>query len=263
MAERQRGKRRVHAYCVGAPKTGTHSVAGMFESCLKVQHEPTSKPLLRAIQESRRFPELKQDYRSWLYWRDKQDSWELESNHLLAAFTPTLVSLFPHAKFIITVRSPRAWLGSMLDDQLNAREWIQSQAPLWASVYHYYFSGFSRPCAGDEQPLENRGLFPLDGYLRFWAAHLNLVLEAIPESRRIVVCTSDLGESKGFLSAFLNIEEPKSRSDSNHLYATQKKHGLLDLIDPPYLHRKLVYWRDQLRPRLRRLLPEKILDLGG
>src|SRR5690348_13414736 len=102
-------ERRFHAYCIGAPKTGTTSIAAMFRAHYRAAHEPsaqaTNRLVIGALESKIAGESLVQHLRT----RDATLGLELESAHPLGYLGGALARVFPGARFIITLREPKSW----------------------------------------------------------------------------------------------------------------------------------------------------------
>lgn len=220
------GRRRVHAYCVGTGKSGTHSVARALGG-LRAAHEPGAMrvvDLLLSMEEGRASHRaidqalLKRDRSLWL---------ELESSHLLGLLTPRLTRLFPDALFILTVRHPRAWVASQIRHELT-----RPAAPHWHRWRHARFSG---PATPEDSPLLEAGCYPLRGYLRYWERHNAGVLTSVPEERLLVVRTETIGESLERMAQFLGIGADLVVPDAAWSFRSDGAPTPLDKLDPGYI----------------------------
>lgn len=204
-------RRRFHAYSVGGPKTGTTSVGALFTGRFRAAHEPlhagTTEHVLAALTGS----VARDDLARYLRWRDRELFLELESSHLVAAFVDLLVELFPAAKFILTVRDPRSWLASMVNEQMKGRRHRASSAA--SGPRAAFFPAFHDiVCKADqfrhgagEEVLEAHGLYTVAGYLTWWADHNRTVLEAVPADRLLVVRTEALSDEINRMADFVGI----------------------------------------------------------
>lgn len=243
--------RRFQAYCVGLPKTGTTSIGMMFRSNYRSAHEPlperTRDYVLQAHEGRLSRPELHE----YLRWRDRDLYLEMESSHPIAVFVEDLVELFPDSQFILTVRSPRSWVQSFINEELKSRaQWATMAKPGWRAGFfpRYYDLCCGRTAYGShDQPLERLGLYPLDGYLRWWRDHNAGVLAAVPGDRLLVVRTERLSEEVERLASFLGVDAGTLDIQRSHANRANRKRQALDDVDPQYLKDRVdFYCRDVL-----------------
>ena len=95
------------------PKSGTTSIATMLAPVLRSRHE-------FEMDEAARVRLLEQagelsgpDVDAWLVARDERCNAEVDSTSFLWAWSDRLPVLFPEARFVATVRSPRGWCRSL------------------------------------------------------------------------------------------------------------------------------------------------------
>jgi hypothetical protein len=212
--------RRVHAFGVGAPKSGTHSLAGMFRR-YRAAHEPENDLLIPAILRSDPAGPVP-DADVLVRARDRRLWLELESSHLLLHLLESLVSVWPDARFILTIRDPYTWMGSALNGQQR-----KPAPPRWGRLGYYRFREFlpARLPAARELPIADHTL--VDRLLLYWQLHNQMVLDLVPPERLLVVRTHELSTSADALAAFLGIPASSVDVSNAHLYKTPKKLDVL------------------------------------
>lgn len=100
-------------YCVGLPKSGTQSIASLFEN-YNAKHEPRYNTLGYLIAKKLTNNLFVRLY-FWIY-RNVSNS-VLESDHQLIYFINTILSTDPHARFIFTYRDFTSWFVSLVNQQ--------------------------------------------------------------------------------------------------------------------------------------------------
>ena len=221
--------RRFHAFGVGMAKTGTHSLAAMFRAHYRCAHEPEEYALTRQILDRAAGRSSAAAVERYLVEADRRLKLELNVSLLNYFVLPSLLELFGEARFILTVRPPLEWLDSMINQQLG-----RPAPPHWRQLRDLRFEvagGF--PAA--ERALESRGLYPLEGYLGYWARHNREVVRGVPGDRLLVIETSRLGQSADRLAAFLGVPEVSLDTRGLHAFAAVRRYGVLSQIDPAYL----------------------------
>ncbi|MFP4028644.1 MAG: sulfotransferase [Candidatus Brocadiia bacterium] len=195
-------ERAFHAYCVGLPRSGTHSIAATLRN-FRSAHEPMCSTTIDHSIEYFRCGMGYRFSRDIMLTRDKYLYLEMESAHYLELMVPLLVEIFPRAKFIMTVRNPIEWLVSEINQRLrgSGRRCFRKQI---AFIYGGY--GGRRPSI--ERDLgENQYLYPLANYFRYWRDHQQRVIESVPKERLLVVRTEDLSDSWDDIANFLGIKQ--------------------------------------------------------
>jgi hypothetical protein len=231
--------RRFQGYCVGTGKSGTHSLAGLFQRHYWTAHEPdwlTIEMILAMAKGSVSKPEIidyvkRRDKRLWL---------EFESSNLGYFFIDYLVQLFPQAKFILTIRDCYSWLESLFNQQLT-----HSVPVKWLQLRHLRFGSNQFKHAPEEKTLADRGLYPLEAYLAYWSTHNRKILTTVPPERLLVIRTDEITQDIPKIAQFFKIPIQRLDSSNAHLYKASQKVGLLSKIDQGFLKDKVnLYTKD-------------------
>lgn len=216
------------AFCVGVPKSGTHSIAELFAETVRCAHEPFALDLIRLILAGdRRTSQQRKDY---LQSRQLHMRLRLEATHMLVFVLEDLLNSFPTSQFILTVREPGSWLDSMINQQLGteaSQEWLRFRDHRFADPVHRH-----HPAA---RVLEDHGLYPLDSYLAYWAWHNARVLQLVPKERLIVVRTPDIATSGPRIAEFLEMDPAQMVGRTAHAFQAVARHDIVSRIDPDYL----------------------------
>ncbi len=192
--------RKAHIYCIGAAKTGTTSIAQMYNGCLRTAHEPdvyeTTDLVMRYLKGDISPNTLATECKS----RDKRLNLELESSHPLGYLSSTLVDMFPNSKYIVTVRDAHSWLRSRLNFHQNRspQEWQKYRDFIWSKHHEGY--------APEEKVLEQNGLYSIDAYLKQYSEQYKIIFDAIPESKMLVVKTRDISNKVHEMNSFIGLE---------------------------------------------------------
>lgn len=240
-------RRRVQVYCAGSAKSGTHSIAAMFDGTARASHEPGAKELLDAVLLRANNGFTPDAWRQYVLRRDRQLWLEVDSSHLNVHLLDVLVRERPDARFILTIRDCYSWLESMINHQLNKRGPLGIW-PTWAP-FAMRATQFTHP--PEEAALKERGLFTLDGYFSHWADLNTTVLNVVPEERLLVVRTNEISQQAEQIARFAGL--PRSPSGQTHAYKAKAKHSVLSSIDPDHLRRKVEQY---CRPLMERFFPD-------
>jgi sulfotransferase family protein len=199
-----REARPIRIFGVGLGKTGTHTLARMFEQACRAGHEVDAERLVPP-------------YASWLRGKPDVDAVRAELRQraatlqldvdvaaLLAPFAGELATLFPEARFILTIRDCFSWFSSYVEHV------VRDPAPVsfWLEARD---AGFPRPYEyepGDEA-LERRGLPPVRLGFRRWTEGNQGVLTGVPSERLLVVRTEDLSTSIDALASFCRVDRDR------------------------------------------------------
>ena len=238
--------RRTDLCCCGLSKTGTHSLAGVFEGYKSVHHPDQDLRLGLAIAWLKGELDPAQARRT-LQRRDHALWLEMESSSLGGILIEPLAHACPNKKFILTVRDPLAWCDSWIDHNINRPPDLSS---LWGMLDQLRLrAGAFEPTLFDA-PLTERGFLPLPCYLQLWTGHNERVLRAVEPDRLLLLRTDEIAKRLPELAAWAGIPVETLRSERSWLFAAPKKHGVLAELDPRYLRATL---EEQCGPLMRRL----------
>ncbi|HYF46728.1 MAG TPA: sulfotransferase [Acidimicrobiales bacterium] len=237
--------RRFVLYGVGAAKSGTATLADVFAWSYRSGHEPESErfvPLLCDVLEGRASrSKLRREVRR----RDRRLRLEVDAAGFNGAIVGELVELHPDAWFALTVRHPVDWLRSITNHVL-----ARTPVPHWKRLRDLTFGdprwgGFGP----GEEPLQEAGLYPLDGYLGQWADRTRTVLGTVPHDRLVVIRTERFAEGVNELAGRLGIGVSTLDLDS-HRNPTAKDFGVVEQLDPALVAAKVEQHCGDLLPRL-------------
>jgi hypothetical protein len=249
--------RRVHVYGVGAPKTGTASVAQLFGD-YRSFHEAQVVETINLIQQKRAGRLEDTDLRCALQRRDRELNLECEVAHYLVHVCEELAALFPEARFVCTVRNPRSWLRSFIDQSINLEETFSkhlddAKVDAWRTLRRINCGPPPETYPDPEAPLARYGLPSLDGYLSYWASHNRTLLDVLPADRRLFVPTHTLTAAAENIRSFAGAD-PHAVPENTYANTAHCRHGVLDAIDDTYVH-------DQIQAHCAEIL-DCFADLG-
>ncbi|WP_144392659.1 sulfotransferase [Pleionea sediminis] len=224
--------RRFQCFSIGAPKSGTTSIAGMFNKNFRASHEPERRSIIYSIQEHYNKNISDDDFIHKLRKRDKRVWLEIESNCFLGYRIDLLYRAFPGAKFIMSVRSPRSWLDSMMNHTINYPPSSEDVIKIWHSIFfrhsEFEYTKF-------DHLLKDYNVYPIESYLRFWAKSIEDTLNTIPREQLLIVDTLNFDDSINNVVKFLDIQRSDLDFCSSHLNKAPEKYHLLEKIDDCYL----------------------------
>lgn len=239
-------KRNFHVFCVGLPRSGTHSIASLFRHKYRAAHEPYAGTTILLINELFKGKATKKQVTEQLIIRDSILQLELESSHYLYQLIPQLLKLFPESKFILTVREPRSWLESEINKNyksIDGKMWSRLES-LRYGRYENSYSNLS---------LEKmEGVYPVSTYLQYYIDHIDFVLENVPEQKLLVLDTFSLKKNIGRICEFtgaemnlLNLSGIHSAKSTwkkiqlKHVLKVEKLDTLIDKYCKSYIENKL------------------------
>ena len=240
------------AYCVGNMKTGTHSVAGMFENYSN-QHESTANLMISLTALKQQGTISPREIKGVLKGRDRYHWMEMDSSNFLAPFIDELVALHKDSKFILTVRDCITWVDSVFNYSLSLYDQEEWNDMLGRKIKFDLGIEYT----AHDQLLKTKGFRPLRAYFRQWRNHNAMVMDAVPEDRLLVLETKNLGQSGRQLAEFLGIPQSTLHLDRSHSFKTQHKFNVLSALDQEYV---LDVAREECGSQMEQLFPEIPLE---
>jgi hypothetical protein len=226
--------RKTQIYSIGTAKSGTHTLAEIWGNQFRTAHEPESELTLETYLKWQSEHISDQEKINFITDQDKRLWLEVNSFSVNFIVHECLRDIYPHSKFILTIRNPYSWLDSFWNHQLT-----YSCSGNWKKMRDFRFCPELFSHSIEESVLKNNNLYTLDGYLSYWKKHNTAVLNNIPADRLLVVRTDKLNERLDDLAHFAGLKNSKGMQANSHIFAAQKKHNLLDKIDRKYLDEKI------------------------
>jgi len=224
--------RRFHAFCIGAPKSGTHSIAAVFAKHYRAAHEPFHVESINFLSDFDYGALTLKETLMRLRVRDRKLRLEMESSHIFGLLTRELAVAFPKARFIVTTRDVYSWLDSNLNHQLAHPQ--KAPSP-WHKMQSIYFKPKRYRFRSGDKALKEAGLYPLESYVKFWNWYYQTVLGAESADRTLVIPTFDIGSSIERMVAHVGARVDLIDRSRAHSYKSKVKRGLITQVDPDYL----------------------------
>ncbi|RZM76531.1 sulfotransferase [Leptolyngbya iicbica] len=241
--------REFHCYCIGAAKTGTTSIASSFSKSYRSGHEPETKKTNRLIIDYLEGEVSVDTLKQKLRERDERLRLEVESAHPLGYVSGVLAEIFPHALFIVTLREPLSWLRSRLNYHYSANP------SAWEEYRDYFWTQRHQKYEPEEIALQKWNLCSLDTYLSQYADHYNRVLSQVPESRRLLVLTSDINLRLPEIANFVGANPRKLLIA--HSKRSDNKIDPLDSINKQFVDERIMHHCGDL---ISNFFPDKLRD---
>jgi hypothetical protein len=231
-------KRRVHAFCVGPPRSGTHSLAYLLQNALRSEHEPAFKYTIYHMLQWLNNCYDEKDIKSLLLARDKYLQLEFESSHFLIFILDVLVKIFPSAKYVITLRDPCSWLNSEINQNLFPNHFA------WRALEEFRYGKYDFQFPVEEQNLKEKGvLYPVSAYLSFWRDHYDKILRLIPPQSVFYLNIRQINSCLEDLSKFLNIDYNQLNTSFIHSGKNEHKHiNIFEHVDGNYLRSLIQFY---------------------
>ncbi len=156
----------------------------------------------------------------------------MDSSFLNGEVIDVLVACYPGARYVLTVREPRSWLDSKINQMITYRSprWIELRA-----LRH----GPPEGHPPQERALAERGLPTLDGFLAEYARHNRRVVEHVPAAQLLVLRTQDIRARCDVLAEFAGVPVATLDLARSHEFQGPVKHHVLDELDQGYLDAKI------------------------
>ena len=231
---RIRNARRTQLYCVGAAKSGTHSIAVLFGGKIRAQHEPESRWVIRKILDMKAGRISTEQVRRYIRRRDRRLFLDIDSSHLNVAFIDILVTEFKQARFLLTIRDCYSWLDSLINHTLYRKNAIDE----WRILRELTLGTDEMIYPREEQILKEHGLYNLDSYFTVWARHNWKVLDTVPADRLFVVRTDRISEKACEIADFTGLPRDLVQIHESHSFRSPANFGILAKIKSDHLERK-------------------------
>ena len=229
---RRFGPRRFHAFALAPGRTGTHSVAAMFEHYYRSVHEAEAGAVIDLLEGKTVGDVQQEEVREYFRGRDKRLRLEMDASGLNSLFAKELVTEFPKAKFIVTVRDCFSWSNSALNQMLNnpapSPHWLKLRTLLYGTVQS---CTYQKP----ETILDDHQTWSLDRILAGWSRMYRSVLDAIPADRTLFVYTHNLHRDIPRIARFLKIPPRSIGTDKSHNYKSPKNFDLVGKIESDFV----------------------------
>ncbi len=225
-------KRNFHAFCLGTPKSGTHSIANMLKG-YRTSHEPNEIFMINLLHQKKNGTLSLDDLIKILKYRDISNWLEMESSHYLGSIASELINVFDDAKYILTIRDCISWMDSWFNHQLS-RETLSNESIYDLGRNNYYSSGHEY--TKHDRMLEKMKLYPIRSYLEFWKTHNQNVLYSVPKERLLIIKTNEISKMTPQLANFLHVNESNIFNKASHEFKAKGKHNILDKLDTNFLY---------------------------
>lgn len=241
--------RRFQCFGLGMGKSGTHSLAALFEDRYHSAHEPYCKGMIEVLLRRARGEVAEDAFQSFLRTRDKHMWLELEVSTLIVHYAKDLQELFPEARFILLIRDPYSWLNSSWN-HLATRSY-----PDWFHRLDSWRYGADQwnYAPGEKAVLSRHKLPSTLAHLRLWGEQNQALIETIDPQRLLVVRTPDLGREIGRIADFLQIDPRTLSARKHHRYRASRDLGLIHEVEQSYLEDVV---RKFCAPVVRKVYPE-------
>ena len=229
--------RRFHLIGVGLMKTGTTSLAYIFQPFRWGYEFLVAESIVRLIAwKGSRLD--REGMRRWLAKRAEAGALELDSASFNHYFLEILVELHPAARFVYTRRDAVSWADSLLNKAFwSARHHRGQGWPKWQVAFFRLMAPSFDPGHLASPEHFRRALRPLaEELLGFYARETARIEAALPPERSLVIPTDSLSTHLDTLAAFAGVPRSALNTAGSH---ANRGHGKIPLVaalpDLPHL----------------------------
>lgn len=197
-------------------------------------HEPNSHEVIDMILKIADDKISEDELRDYIQQRDRKLRLEVDSSQLNQFLLDQLIHLYPDARFLLTIRDPYSWVDSFINHQLG-----RGGSDHWKKFRDFRFQPDKFDHPPEENALEERGLYTLDGYFSYWRRHNRNVLREVPETRLLVVRTTEITERAKEIAEFAGVSPSKVSRRRSHSNKAKEKYGVLEKVDREHLASKV------------------------
>jgi len=116
----------------------------------------------------------------------------------------------------------------MVDDSLR-----RETSNTWHRFRDYRFG--EKASANEEDALQARGLYSLEGYLHYWNDAINRVTKRIEPDRLLIVRTDEISSKVAQIAHFCGISADGVTPEETRSFVNPTRFGVLGELDPGYL----------------------------
>lgn len=221
-------------FCIGMAKTGTQTLAGIWQQGVKAGHEPESNQIIRLIRNKYLHNFTDDTALKLVEEHIIRTDLQIHSSQLNYFILDELLQLFPEGKFILTIREPAEWLDSLINHQLTRKcnaEWQ------WLRDFRFRPDLYQHPL--DEQILSELGLYTLEGYFRYWNDHNSKVIQKVPSEQLLIVRTDQINDLLPAIARFVNSRDLTDNMQASHMNVSRGRLNILKRLNEHYLHNKI------------------------
>jgi hypothetical protein len=225
------GPRLFQAYCIGLQRSGTTSVAGIFEN-YRSAHEFQMPEAMQTICDFNAGKIAKSAVRDFILRRDISGRLEMDSSPINHWYMDFLIREYPNAKFIFTIRDCYSWCDSMIRGLMRLRTdnpahvlWCRSLLGLDVEIFQY------------EETMLSRCDLLFDKLLSHWALNEGIARRCPPD-RSLVVRTTDIADSLPRIAEFIGVSPETLKRDRARSNRSEIKRPVLEKFGRRFLENK-------------------------
>lgn len=226
--------RRFHAYCVGLPKSGTVSLAGLFGN-YRSYHEFHQWETHKMIIRYNHGTISRERFSGFLKERELLGGLpEMDSAHFNRHSIDILQEEFPEAKFICLIRDCYSWVNSFVNYfVVPEHEAMQSKELPNGMPFD-----IPRGAMEAKNELVNNFQKYIDIPLSFWSSSYRDMLEKLPPGRSMIIRTHELSQKIDDIAHFIGISPDTLIKERSHLNRAKYTVNVLRNLDRNFLKAK-------------------------
>jgi len=203
-------------FVVGLPRSGTHTIAEIFSPQIS-SHEPwpffTVSTLLRWLQGQVDDHSIG----GFVKTRHAMIDRKIEASHFLHYLSGELSTRFQNARFILTIREPKSWLYSEVNQNFVINR--KSRKTIWRQLEEYRYGHYGLAAESWDSALIEKQLWPARAYLSYWRDHIGLVLNTVPTERLLILDVSQISDNIGLIEDFFSEKVIKDKDHKGGNYS--------------------------------------------
>ncbi len=220
---------------IGAPRTGTHSLAAMFDRSIRARHEPGLRAAMRKVVDHSRGRCSFDDLRAFVRRRDERMRLDVDASHVNAHLAAAIAAEFADARFVLTIRDPFSWMDSAMSHTLNTGRGSRTDREYLA----FWLDGANDGHGPHDAILRDLGLPCVDTWLGTWRRHNETAIANVPEERLLVVKTAEISNRLHDIAAFAGIAGERVVQDFRAAGLARAKRGVLARLDPAFVEARV------------------------
>ena len=226
-------KRKIHGYCIGLPKSGTHSMAAVFRRNYRSQHEPAKFVLLKKIIEIDEKKLSCDEIKTFVRKREKILCLDFNSSAFNIYLADVLVAEFPASKFVLTIRDCYSWLDSCYNHLLSTN-FEKNHYKHFPAFINWMFETEKYEYKDEEKEVLGRATKQIDYrlpstecLLKYWNSMNKKMIEAIPKNRLLIVKTNEIKSNLKHIAKFFTIPIESLDHTKTHQYKAHQNYNIV------------------------------------
>jgi hypothetical protein len=202
----------------------------MLAGSLRAAHEPRFRPFISLILRREKQLITESAFTKLVGEQLAELNLALNVSQINGFIVSTLISLYPSAKYILTLRDGGSWVRSVINHH-------QHHPVSRSSLLHKFavlrFGSHSH--SPYDRVLKKYGLFSLEGYLSYWKTHNSRVINSVPASHLLIVPTKAITREIPTIAGFIGISQESISHRRSFEFAGEYNNCVFDRINADYI----------------------------